>query len=219
MIKIGHRGAKGYVLENTIASFQKALDLKLDGIELDVHVSLDGEIMVIHDETINRTTTETGFVKDFTSVNLQQLGIPTLNQVLNLVNNHFLVNIELKSNNCVEKVILLIEKYISENNCNNTNFIISSFHWEYLLEVKALNKNIKIGVLTENNIDEALSFAKQIDAFSINPYFKLLNAENVQLIKKEGFQIHTWTVNSIEEITFVKSLQVNAIISDFPDRI
>jgi glycerophosphoryl diester phosphodiesterase len=219
MLKIGHRGAKGYIAENTIASFQKALDLKLDGIELDVHVSSDGEIMVIHDETINRTTTETGFVKDFTSVNLQHLGIPTLNQVLNLVNNHFLVNIELKSNNYVAKVILLIEKYISENNWNKTNFIISSFHWEYLLEVKALNKNIKIGVLTENNIDEALSFAKQIDAFSVNPYFKLLTPENVRKIQKSGFEVHTWTVNSIEDITFVKSLQVNAIISDFPDRI
>ena len=219
MLKIGHRGTKGYILENTLGSFQKAIDLNLDGIELDVHVSSDGEIMVIHDETINRTSTGNGFVKDYTSENLQQLGIPTLEQVLNLVNNYFFVNIELKSNYCVEKVIILIEKYISEKKWNPDNFIISSFNWNYLKDVKKHNKNIKIGVLTENNIDEALVFAKEIEAFSINPYFKLLNLENVKLLQVEGFEVHTWTVNSVEDITFVKSLKVDAIISDFPDRI
>jgi glycerophosphoryl diester phosphodiesterase len=219
MQKIGHRGAKGYVSENTLASFQKAIDLNLDGIELDVQLSSDGEIMVIHDETINRTTSGKGFVKDFTSVELKKHDIPTLTEVLDLINNNFLVNIELKSNDCIEKVIILVEKYISDYNWNPKNFIVSSFHWDYLSEVKSINKNIKIGVLTENDIDSALVFAKKIDAFCINPYFKLLNTENVQLIKKEGFQIHTWTVNSFEDITFVKSLQVNTIISDFPDRI
>ena len=219
MLKIGHRGAKGYVAENTLVSFQKAIDLKVDGIELDVHFSSDGEIMVIHDETIDRTTSRKGFVKDFTSLELKQFGIPTLTEVLDLINNYFSVNIELKSNNSVEKVIVLIEKYVSEKNWNYNNFMVSSFLWDNLETVSQRNNQIKIGVLTENSIEKALVFAKEIKAFSINPYFKLLNPENVKLMHNEGFQIHTWTVNSPEDITFVKSLPVDAIISDFPDKV
>ena len=219
MLKIGHRGAKGYAAENTLASFEKAINLNVDGIELDVHVSLDGEVMVIHDETIDRTTTSTGLVKNLSSTTLKSYGIPTLMEVLNLINNKLLVNIELKSNNSVEKVIDIINFYVSEKKWNSENFIISSFNWELLLKVKTLNKNIKIGVLTEEKLQSAIAFAKENNAFSINPYFKLLNIENVQIMQKEGFQVHTWTVNSFEDITFVKKMKVDAIISDFPDRI
>jgi glycerophosphoryl diester phosphodiesterase len=219
MLKIGHRGAKGYVAENTLASFQKAIDLNVDGIELDVHLSSNGEIMVIHDETIDRTTNGNGFVKDFTSVELKQLGIPTLTEVLDLMNHNFFVNIELKSNDSAEKVIDLIEKYVTENNWDYENFMISSFLWTNLEIVSQRNKKIKIAVLTEDSIEIALAFAKEVKAFSINPYFKLLNPENVKLMHNEGFQIHTWTVNSPEDIIFVKSLPVDGIISDFPDKI
>ena len=219
MLKIGHRGAKGYVAENTLASFQKAIDLQVDGIELDVHVSRDGEIMVIHDETIDRTTLGKGFVKNLSSNELQFYGIPTLREVLDLINNNLLVNIELKSDHSVEKVIEIINFYCSEKNWNINNFIISSFNWELLLKVKSLHKNIKIGVLTEEKIESAIDFAVANQAFSINPYFKLLNSENVELMHKEKIQIHTWTVNSLEDLTFVKKLKVDAIISDFPDRI
>ena len=219
MLKIGHRGAKGYVAENTLASFQKAIDLQVDGIELDVHVSRDGEIMVIHDETIDRTTSGKGFVKNLSSNELQFYGIPTLREVLDLINNNLLVNIELKSDHSVEKVIEIINFYCSEKNWNINDFIISSFNWELLLKVKSLNKNIKIGVLTEEKIESAIDFAVANQAFSINPYFKLLNSENVELMHKEKIQIHTWTVNSLEDLTFVKKLKVDAIISDFPDRI
>lgn len=219
MLKIGHRGAKGYVCENTLASFQKALELHVDGVELDVHISLDGEVMVIHDESIDRTTSGKGLVKNVTSEELKNFGIPTLKEVLDLLKNRCLVNIELKSNDSAEKVIEIIHFYASEKKGNLENFIVSSFHWELLEKVKSWNNKIKIGVLTENNIEDALAFAKVNQAFSINPYFKLLNVENVQLIRKEGFQVHCWTVNSLEDITFVKSLKVDAIISDFPDRI
>jgi len=84
MLKIAHRGAKGYEPENTLKSFQKALDLNADGIELDVHLSADGHIIVIHDETIDRTTNGKGFVNTLSLSELKsfliadQLEIPTL---------------------------------------------------------------------------------------------------------------------------------------------
>jgi glycerophosphoryl diester phosphodiesterase len=219
MLKIGHRGAKGYVAENTLASFKKALELGVEGIELDVHFSSDGEIMVIHDETIDRTTAAKGFVKDCTAFELNKLGIPTLKAVLELINQKCLVNIEIKDKNATEKVVSLIEKYVLKNNWNYHQFQISSFIWESLEQISKLNSSILLGVLTENKIENALAFAKKINAHSINPYFKLLNSENVTAIHRNGFKIYTWTVNTPEDLIFVKSLNVDGIISDFPDRI
>lgn len=219
MITIGHRGAKGHVAENTLASFETAITLNIDAIELDVHLSSDNEIMVIHDATIDRTTTKKGFVKEFSSIVLKELKIPTLEDVFNLINQKCIINIEIKDAKATQKVIQLIDKFINDHHWNYNLFQISSFNWKVLEEVAVTNSKIAIGVLTEDGIEKALAFAKKINAHSINPYFKLLNQEKVKLIHDNGFKIYTWTVNSTEDIIFVKSLQVDGIISDFPDRI
>ena len=219
MLKIGHRGAKGYEAENTLASFAKAIELNVDAIELDVHLSSDGEIMVIHDETLNRTTTKTGFVSDFSAPELKRLGIPTLEEVILLVNRRCVINIEIKEATATPKVLQLIEKSVNEQHWKYNQFQISSFNWEALSMVSKINSKIAIGVLAEASIEKALAFAIQIKAHSINPYFKLLNSENVNLIHSNGFKIYTWTVNTPEDLIFVKSLNVDGIISDFPDRI
>lgn len=219
MVKIGHRGASGYESENTLASFEKALELKVDGIELDVHLSLDKELMVIHDETIDRTTNGKGFVNKLTALELKKYGIPTLKEVFDLIDKKCTVNIEIKDVKSPKFVNDFIKKNIKENHWNYNQIIVSSFEWDTLLELSTLNKKIKLGVLTEEIFDGAISFAKMVKAFSINPNFNSLTTESIKNIHKEGFQIHTWTVNTQEDITFVKSLGVDAIISDFPDRI
>ena len=118
MLKIGHRGAKGYEAENTLKSFQKALDLHVDRIELDVHLSADNEIIVIHDETVDRVTNQTGVIRELSLPQIKRLRIdkkykiPTLSQVLNLINQKCEVNIEIKSLEATKKVVSLIEKYI-----------------------------------------------------------------------------------------------------------
>ena len=120
MLKIGHRGAKGYEPENTLISFQKALDMQVDGIELDVHLSADGELIVIHDETINRTTDGSGPVNTLSLRELKQFRIndhheiPLLSEVFDLVNQNCFINIELKSYESADKVVELIEHYVSE---------------------------------------------------------------------------------------------------------
>lgn len=219
MLKIGHRGAKGYVAENTLVSFAKAIELNVDAIELDVHLSSDGEVMVIHDKTINRTTEASGFVKDYSASELKKIGIPTLNDVLLYVNRRCTINIEMKEATATQKVIQIIEKQVNEQNWNYNQFEVSSFIWESLEIISKLNSNIALGVLTEDSIEKALAFAIQIKAKSINPYFKLLNTKNVNLLHSNGFKIYAWTVNTPEDLIFVKSLNVDGIISDFPDRI
>ncbi|WP_310558585.1 glycerophosphodiester phosphodiesterase family protein [Flavobacterium sp.] len=219
ILKIGHRGAAGYIAENTLASFEKALELQVDGIELDVHLSLDKEIMVIHDETLDRTTYEKGYVTNFTSSQLQQLGIPTLIEVLTFINRQCFINIELKGIGTAKPVVELIEHCVLSKNWHYKDFLVSSFDWKMLEEVLWLNPKIRIGVLTEESIEGAWAFAKKINAHSIHPDYRLLSKENVVLMQEKGFEVFPWTVNFKEDIQKIKSLHVNGIISDFPDKI
>jgi glycerophosphoryl diester phosphodiesterase len=225
MLKIGHRGAAGYEPENTLKSFHKALDLNADGIELDVHLSADGHIVVIHDETIDRTTNGKGFVNTLSLSELKsflidgKLEIPTLIEVFDLIDKKCLINIELKGVGTASKVVALIEEYISDKNWNYEHFIISSFEWNYLEEVHNLNPKIAIGVLTEEDLDKALAFAETIKARAINPDYQLLTLENTKKIQEQGFQVLPWTVNTAEDIQKIKSYNVDGIISDFPDKL
>lgn len=225
MFKIGHRGAKGHEPENTIIGFQKAIDLHVDRIELDVHLSSDNELMVIHDETIDRTTDGQGLVTSFSLPELKRFkidkihNIPTLTEVLNLIDQKCDINIELKSFESADYVVALIEKYVNEKNWGYNQFVVSSFDWNALQQVAFLNADIPIGVLTETDLDLALAFAKFIRAKSIHPYFHLLTKENTAQLQQKGFQVFPWTINEIEEIKRIKTYQVDGIISDFPDRL
>lgn len=220
MLKIGHRGAKGHTAENTIDSFLKAFELGAHGVELDVHLSADGEVIVIHDETVDRTIKNAaGFVNDFTIAECQKLGIPSLVEVFHILPKNAFLNIEIKDPKATEVVVDQIEKFVRLKELDYKNIVISSFDWEVLKEVKRCNPVIKLGVLTEGDLETAFAFAQKIEAFSIHPWFKLLTPEWVDTVRKSQFQIHTFTVNSIEDITFVKNLGVDAIISDFPDRL
>ncbi len=225
MLKIGHRGAKGYAPENTLLSFQKAIEMGVDGIELDVHLSADGQIIVIHDATIDRTTNGQGVVN---SLSLRELKgfrieneheIPTLIEVFNLVNKRCFINIELKGKGTALPVLALIEKYVSKKNWQYHHFLISSFDWVSLLDIHLAQPTIPLGVLTEYDIDLAFAFAKHIQAQSIHSYFHLLSKEKTAKIREEGFRILAWTVNETEDIQKIKSFHINGIITDYPDRI
>ncbi|MCV9931541.1 glycerophosphodiester phosphodiesterase family protein [Flavobacterium sp. LS1R47] len=225
MLKIAHRGARGYEPENSLRAFQKAIEMKADGIELDVHLSSDGHLIVIHDETIDRTTNGKGFVNTLSLQQLKEfrienkLQIPTLPEVFDLVNQQCFINIELKGQGTADAVAALIELYVTENNWNYDSFIVSSFEWDFLQRINNLNSEIPIGVLTETDIASAITFAKQIKAKAIHPDFNLLNKENTIQIQEKGFQVFPWTVNETADIARVKTYNVNGIISDFTDRI
>ncbi|MBF4473338.1 glycerophosphodiester phosphodiesterase [Flavobacterium sp. HJJ] len=225
MQKIGHRGAKGHEPENTLISFEKAIAMGADGIELDVHLSIDGHLIVIHDETIDRTTNGKGIVNQLTLQELKSVKIngeytiPTLDEVLDLVNQRCFVNIELKNQHTAEKVVQLIEYYISEKNWRKEHFIVSSFDWNALQQVRFLNSDIRIGVLTETDMDLAISFARFMKAEALHPDFQLLTKDYTTKIQEKGILIFPWTVNEIDDIQKMKSLKVDGIITDFLDRV
>ena len=224
-LKIGHRGAKGYVAENTMESIKKALGFGVDGIEIDVHLCASGELVVFHDFTLDRMTNGTGEISKLKLLDLkkmkieEQFEIPTLTEVLDCIDKKCLLNIELKGKNTALETCRIIEANIQFKGWDYSNFIVSSFQHHELEAVFSENKSIPLAVLTKANLDEAIEFATTIEAKAIHPNFSLLSYDNVSKAKEKGYKINAWTVNTPQAIKRMKSYNVDAIISDFPDRI
>lgn len=225
ILSIGHRGAKGHTAENTLASFERALSLGADGIELDVHLSADGEIIVIHDETVDRTTNGKGRVRDLSLSQLKHLtienqyNIPTLSETIAFLPKNKLINIELKVKMAAKPVMHLIEKCVAEHSNGYKQFLVSSFDWVALKEIREANVNIPLGVLTDTDLELAIGFSKSVKAETLHPYFHLLTAENTKQMQDFGFGVFPWTINEFEDLQRVSSFGVNGIITDFPDRL
>lgn len=225
ILNIGHRGAIGFEPENTLPSFQKALDLNVDGIELDVHVCKTGELIVIHDFTVDRTTNGSGAISELSLSDIKSLRIndeievPTLEEVLDLVDKRCLVNIELKGRHTAKPVSHLIEKYILESDYSYDDFIVSSFQREELEMMCGINPNVPLGILTQASVNQALEWANAFSAKAIHPHFSLLTEHNVQNAQAQGFKVYTWTINETEDIERIKTYNINGIITDFPERI
>ena len=225
ILKIGHRGAKGYVAENTLESIQKALDLGVDGIEIDVHVCQTGELVVFHDFTLERLTDSTGEIamkslEELKALKINgQYRIPTLLEVLDLIDKKCFLNIELKGDRTAFKTCKSIQLYIETKGWEFEDFIVSSFNHDELQTVFNINKNIPLAVLAETDIDEATNFAETIKAKAINPNYLLLNKSIVKKLQDLGYKVNTWTVNDVDAVALLKTYGVDGIISDFPDRL
>src|SRR6056297_527913 len=222
---IGHRGAMGHETENTLASVQKALDLGVDMLEIDVFKISTGEVVVFHDQTVDRLTNGPGNIEEYNISDLSRLildgghKIPMLQDVLKLIDNKVALNIELKGANTADKVNHTIDFYTKSRGWSAENFIISSFNWDELRAMRKFNDSIAIAVLTEANPLDALKVATELNAVAINPYFESLDTDTVSKIKQAGFKIYTWTVNELEDIAAMKALGVDGIITNFPERV
>ncbi|MGC1515635.1 MAG: glycerophosphodiester phosphodiesterase family protein [Maribacter sp.] len=222
---IGHRGAMGHETENTLASIQKAMDLGVDMIEIDVFKIKSGEIVVFHDKTVDRLTNGPGNIEDYYIVDLKKLivdgghQIPMLQDVLKLMDNKVALNIELKGAGTADRVNFIMKYYIEKHHWSPDNFLISSFNWDELREMRTYNPDVAIAVLTEKNPLEAIPVAKELNAVAINPDFTDLNVEIANQIREAGFKIYAWTVNEPDDITAMKRIAVDGIITNFPERV
>ncbi len=227
ILSIGHRGAKGYIAENTLESINMAIELNVDGVEIDVFKCLSGELVLFHDKNLKKLTGKSGKIENLTINDLQKylvLGkykIPTLKDVLEKIKKPLLVNIELKGSGAAESTSKIIEDFSKRTLWKKENFIVSSFNWDELKKLRSINTDIAIGILLDKlgNINKAIQFGKNINAQSIHPNYRMLNEGTVEKIKKNGFKIYTWTVNNKEDISFMQKLNVDGVISDYPDQI
>lgn len=222
---IGHRGAKGHVAENTMASIAKALELGVDGIEIDVFRISSGEVVVFHDDYLGRLTDRTGKIEDLTWEELKSVRvkgtyhIPTLEEVLHFLDGKVLLNIELKGKGTAAPVHEILQQFIGNSGWNNNNLLISSFKWEELEAYRRLDAEMKIGVLTEKEITPAVEMATSLNAVALNADHHLLTEATTREIRKAGLQIWCWTVNRMPDLERMFELKVDAIITDYPDRL
>lgn len=225
MLKIGHRGACGYAPENTLASMQKAIELGVDGFEFDIQLSRDGIPVVIHDDSLERTTNGKGLVSDYTLAELQKFDagngekIPSLTDVINFADKRCHLFIELKAENSVKPVAEIIANSVKNLDWSYEQFCVVSFNHLQLMEMRALIPEIKTGALFVGIPVNLAAIAADAGAWSINPCIHHINQELVADAHARGLKVLVWTCNEPSEIAKAKSLGVDGIFSNFPDRI
>ncbi len=229
---IAHRGYSGAYPENTMLAFRKAAACGADGIELDVHLSRDGEVMIIHDEALVRTTGRPGSVSDYTRSELEAINarntmgpdgpftpIPSLEEYLDFISGTDLyTNIELKTApvyypGIEEKTLSLVRRFGLES-----RIIFSSFNWLSVFRIKKLAPEIPAGLLYEGaairNMGAAMN-GMGIECY--HPSFSLLSDEAVAELQGEGIRINAWTVNSRSDMLQCHRWHLDSIITNEPE--
>lgn len=227
-----HRGSSTHVPENTLAAFARALEQGADGIELDAKLSADGELVVIHDQTVNRTTNGQGRVNRLTLAQLRSLDagrwmdpsfsgekIPTLAEVFELVGGKMVIMIELTNylsphDSLAIKVVELVRKFKLQN-----SVMISSFLPSNLTAVRSQWPNAPVGILSLRGLPGMIlrsSFSRWFSPEYLLPHYSDVTAEYVEKRTKEGRRLNVWVVNTPDEMRKMIGYGVEGIITDDP---
>lgn len=233
---IAHRGANKRAPQNTLPAFIKAVEFNSDGIETDVHLCKDGEIVICHNYTVDATSNGKGSIDEMTFSQLRQLDfgsyfskdfegvtLPTLKELIEVVKNMNLINIEikppLKENDLVKRVV---DRVYEDGIVKNT--IISCFDPECIRLVKELSPELKTGLLYEEGDlgNEIMSFGvakycQQLRADAAHPEHFLMTEELVQDLHRNNIAVNPWTVNKKEDIIKYSKWGCDALITDIPD--
>jgi len=231
-IIFAHRGASAHAPENTIAAFELALTQQADGIELDVKLTSDGQAIVHHDPTVNRTTNGQGRLKDMSLAELKKLDagasfsnqfrgekIPSLDEVFDAVGRRTFINIELTNYNTprdelVETVCMLVKKHQLQK-----RVMFSSFFGGNLSKARSYLPDVPRGLLAFNGIlgAWARSFGFVFGKYqALHPYLKDMTQQEVLRVHRLKRRVHVWTVNAEEDMRRLFSWGVDAIFTDDP---
>lgn len=233
MLNLAHRGASAYAPANTLAAFRLAEELGADGVELDVHLSADGAIVVIHDFTVDATTDGHGHVRDMTLAELKRLDagswfdprfagerIPTLEEVVEALGTHMVLNIELKalglrSQGLEQAVVDLVHRHDIA-----PRTILSSFNPLVLWRLRRLDPALPRGLLYDASLPLPLRRAwlrPLVRPAALHPHHSLVHARSVTWAHAGGYRVHTWTVDEPTEMRRLIELDVDGIITNRPD--
>jgi glycerophosphoryl diester phosphodiesterase len=226
-LKIAHRGSSGTHPENTISAFLAAAEEGADMCELDVQATSDSAVVVIHDETVDRTTDGHGAVADLTLMEIQLLDagikrgasfrgerIPTLDQVMNAVQGKLGLNIEIKEGAVERQVCELMRSYDAL-----ATSMVSSFEWKALEKVRALDADIRVGLLAEKNRDTLIDAASAMQAYAVNPRFDMVDAAFCAKAHARGLKVLVWTVDVPEAMQILIAAGVDGIMTNYPARL
>jgi glycerophosphoryl diester phosphodiesterase len=216
---MGHRGARNESPENTLKSIQVALDAGVESIEIDIHLSKDNQMMVIHDDSLERTTNGKGLVIDFSMLELKKLdagegeSIPTLKEVVDLVRDKALLFIEIKADHCEEKVVKLLDRE------DKSQFIVKSFNHRYLKKIKTLNAKLKTAVLIHALPIDPVHLVRACDGDILSISLGFLDKELVDLCHSSNVQVCAWNCNDVTKLESIRSTGLDFLGTDIPSEI
>jgi glycerophosphoryl diester phosphodiesterase len=228
-----HRGASGYAPENTLTAFQIAVDMGADGVELDVQLTKDDRLVVIHDETIDRVSNGMGCVKDYTLADLKRFNfnkkgitpplfteIPTLEEVLKLLaDTNLVVNIELKTglffyDGIEEKTLSAVSSFGMDERA-----VYSSFNHYSVMRIKALAPKAKTGLLFGDGVIVTAEACERLGVTATHPDMgALMYPGFMRDAHARGVKVHAWTANDEASMLFCVESRVDAMITNFPDK-
>jgi len=217
MLRIGHRGARAYAPENTIASFKKALEIGVDAVELDVRKTKDNRLVVIHDADVKRTTNGEGLVSELTLKEIKSLSteggekIPTLEEALDFLDKKVKVFIELKELGVEGQVLSTVHDKGVEN-----NVVIVSFLEDALKKVRELDKDVETGLIYAKH-KNPVKAALELKADYLVAFYRFTHTANVAKAHENGLKVVVWTINTSKEVEEYGVKGVDGITSDKPD--
>ncbi len=216
MIIIGHRGAAALEPENTLLSIKRAIDIGVDAIEIDVHLSKDKELVVIHDATVDRTTNGTGPVSGYSVQEIKRLdagkgeAIPTLQEVIDLIDKRVMLIIELKEEGTEGSVVDLLGR----NNLFDKSCVISFWH-RLVKTVKAMDSRIKTGVLLVGSpVDACVATRASADALVMK--YTFVDRELVEMAHEKGLKVFIWNIDDRDLLRPYVDMGVDAIGTNDP---
>lgn len=223
VLKIAHRGASGYVVENSIESFKKAVELKADIIEFDIKTTKDNEIILMHDRDLERTSNGSGAIKNFTFDEIRKFRlkngelIPTFLEAMEFIVKKCICKIDIKDSGISKRVIDTVRKFKVED-----TVIITSDIYSVLSEIRELSKKVEIevgGLKSNITIEEIINRAQNVEANIIGTHYTITGEELMKKSRKNGLKVHVWTVNDKETIEKMKAIEVDGITSNYIDLI
>ncbi|MDD9893215.1 MAG: glycerophosphodiester phosphodiesterase family protein [Gammaproteobacteria bacterium] len=220
-IVMGHRAARGLAPENTLSAVREALAAGVDWIEIDVwHV--DGELVVIHDQRVDRTTNGMGYVQDFSLHDLRMLDagncqrVPLLEEVIELIDGRCGLNIELKGPDCADAAVDAVNAALRTKRWYREQFLLSSFDHAQLARVKELDRRIRTGLLLCGAPYDLASYAQQLDVWSVHFSLNFVRAEWVSAVQNVGLWAFVYTVNEPQDAARLREINVDGIFTDYP---
>lgn len=231
LMVIAHRGAAGEAPENTLAAFALGLEQGCTGIELDIHLSKDGEIIVCHDATIDRTTDRAGAIREQTVEELKRADagrwfderfagerLPLLEEVFDLVPADVRINVEIKAgtNDLVPALVGLLRR-----KSRVESVFVSSFDFDVLERVAELEPEAKVGLLYNIRLSKHYRMADLLDCpvYSLHPHWSRMDRQKVREATERGLRVYPWTVNKEEDMRKMIECGVSGIITDYPGRL
>jgi glycerophosphoryl diester phosphodiesterase len=216
---IGHRGAAGLALENTISSFKKAVNLKADMIEIDVQRTADNQLIVFHDNVLDRITNKKGFVKDLNTASLSKVTLKNKSKILLLDDackfcrdNRIELFIELKSEGIATEVFNTASKYLRPE-----KLIIGSFHHHEIANLIRSKLNVKTCIIFESYPVNLLNYVLAINSDFVSVGFEAVTDEMIKELKKTRKKILLWTIDTKTEMSKALSYKPFGIITNYPN--